>query len=85
MVGTTISHYKITEKRSRDGWKLFYLSGNSGMVISVGAGGTSFRAGNPHQVFEDPLLWTSPFPEWDVAPDGKRFVVIREGTQEEAR
>ena len=69
---------------SRDGRELFYRTGNSVMVVSVSTDGGSLQAGNPQQLFEDPLLWsTAAFPQWDVTPDGKGFVVIREDVQEE--
>ena len=54
------------------------------MVVPVSAQGGSFRTGTPHRVFEDPLLRSHPTRQWDVTPDWKGFVVIRQNDPEEA-
>jgi hypothetical protein len=37
----------------------------------------AFHAGRPHLLFEAPYLWS-----YDVAPDGKRFLMIRRDPSE---
>ena len=53
------------------------------MVVSVSADGSSFRAGKTRQLFEGQFVDLAPFPAYDVAPDGKRFVMFKSDTQEE--
>ena len=54
---------------SRNGRELFHRSGNSSMAVEVQTT-PSFRAGLPHALF---LM--SAGTTWDVAPDGKQFLV----------
>jgi Tol biopolymer transport system component len=68
-------------KWSGDGRELFYLTSGqtqrSLMVVAV-EGGSSFRAGPPRVVADVTRYLTSSAPvvDWDVAPDGRRFVFI---------
>jgi Tol biopolymer transport system component len=56
---------------SHDGKELFYLGGASRAVNMVDLqGGAAFRAGIPQELFRMQAGTT-----WDVAPDGKRFLV----------
>ena len=55
----------------RDGKEIFYLS-SEGMIMAVDVTpGSTFPYGTPHRLF---ATETGPF-EWDVAPDGKRFLI----------
>jgi eukaryotic-like serine/threonine-protein kinase len=57
---------------SRDGRELFYRDPNKGqLMVAAMRTEPEFRAGRPQALFE---LHT---PYWDVAPDGKRFLVVK--------
>jgi hypothetical protein len=63
----------------RDGRELFYISPNSEMMAVQVATTSVFHAGNPQALFQteivDTGIRTGPM-SWDLAPDGKRFLVI---------
>jgi Tol biopolymer transport system component len=64
---------------SRDGKELFYQS--TGDLMAVDVSGTSrgeFKAGTPREFFTGLRLGTHNF---DVSPDGRRFLVISEGLE----
>jgi serine/threonine-protein kinase len=62
---------------SRTSSKLLYLgSGGQIMVAEYSTTGGSFSAGTPHRWTEAPVEFGSPYPNLDLAPDGKRFVVL---------
>jgi eukaryotic-like serine/threonine-protein kinase len=61
---------------SRDGRELFYQSGGSLMVAGVETR-PKFRAGLPK-----PLFKLTNLGEYDVAPDGQRFVMVRTRAEE---
>ena len=71
-----------TPKWSAKGDELFYLQNDTLMAVSVQMH-ASFRPNVPHALFSGKtvnssmLVFNSPL--YDVAPDGKRFVVIRDG------
>jgi serine/threonine-protein kinase len=68
---------------ARSGKELFYL-GNEGAVMRVGvAGETTFRADTPTQLFRGPYFRRAEFRTYDVSPDGKRFLMIKEGNPDE--
>jgi len=54
---------------SADGREIFYFDPARNQVMAVAIEGASNRAGTPHALFEQPNL------DWDVTPDGKRFLV----------
>ncbi len=56
----------------RDGRELFYWNDSKTMAVSVETR-SGFSAGKPSLLFE------SAFAQIDVAPDGQRFLVIKEG------
>ena len=65
---------------SRDGRELFYLGSTGLMAVPVQTEG-GFRAGNPEVVLDTPLFRTEGGMvgrAYDVAPDGQRFLVIKE-------
>jgi serine/threonine protein kinase/Tol biopolymer transport system component len=64
----------ISPRWRRDGKELFYVNGPKLMAAPVTAA-AAFSAGPPVALFSKPLLASG---EYDVAPDGKRFLV-REG------
>ena len=61
-------------------------SENSVMMVAVDITGDALRAGTPEQVFEGPFLQANiggnTYADYDVAPDGQRFAMLRgEGGQ----
>jgi Tol biopolymer transport system component len=67
----------------RDGKELFYwlpASADGGKRTVMGAAITSkpsFQAAEPKVVLEGPYYMSSPGRSYDVAPDGQRFVIVR--------
>ncbi|MFQ5700991.1 MAG: protein kinase [Acidobacteriota bacterium] len=69
---------------SADGKQLFYRAPDgSMMVVPVSSEGESFRTGKARKLFDgESFVTLSPYKDYDVAPDGKSFVmfqVAREG------
>ena len=66
-------------KWSRNGHDLLYLSGNQIMAVSYTADGDTFVAGKPS-------VWLAKVNarRWDLAPDGKRALVLAEEESTEA-
>ena len=62
----------------RDGKEIFYLSLDGKlMVVGVSADGDSFQSSTPEPLFNaTPPLVRSPSFEYDVTPDGQRFLII---------
>ena len=63
---------------ARDGRELFYRSGAAVMVVSIQTG-SPFVAGSPAVVFERPYLVGPGGRAYDIAPNGQRFLMLREG------
>ena len=68
---------------SPDGRELFYVAAgpNGRAMMAVGyAGDPTFTPSRPERLFAMPrgIELGSPFRQWDVAPDGERFVMLRE-------
>lgn len=69
----------------RDGKELFYISPDWKMMAVAVSTDPSFRTGTPHALFDTEMLDTgirNGHMSWDVAPDGKRFLIITGKTQE---
>jgi len=62
---------------SSDGTELFYRNGKALMVVAVTTEGSTFQPGTPTLLFELESGGASLYWPYDVAPDGKRFVWIR--------
>ena len=67
----------------RDGKELFFISPDwKMMAVDVGTNPT-FQSGTPHALFDtemvDTGIRTGPM-SWDIAPDGKRFLIISENS-----
>ena len=58
---------------SKDGRELFYVEGDKLMAVGV-TGHPGFSAGTPVMLFERNTLQSGD-PQYDVAPDGKRFLL----------
>jgi Tol biopolymer transport system component/tRNA A-37 threonylcarbamoyl transferase component Bud32 len=66
------------------GRELFYRSGNKMMAVEI-ATQPAFSAGKPGVLFEAPYLPSgSPDPNYDVSPDGQRFLMLKSTEQEQA-
>jgi Tol biopolymer transport system component len=67
----------------RDGRELFYISPNSEMMSVEVNSQSVFQSGTPHSLFLtdmiDTGIRTGPM-SWDIAPDGKRFLIISENS-----
>jgi hypothetical protein len=67
-----------------DGRELFYVSGISPGPVNLTAvavqAGTTFTAGRPQKLFEGRYFGTAGFVgrPYDVAPDGRRFLMIKD-------
>ena len=67
-----------------NGRELFYRSGDKMMAVDI-ATQPGFTVGNPRMFFEGPYLPTpSTFPNYDVTPDGQRFLMLKPSEQEQA-
>jgi len=68
----------------RDGKELFYISPDSEMMAVPIDSGPVFHSGNPQPLFQtdiiDTGIRTGPM-SWDLAPDGKRFLIISPKTR----
>jgi serine/threonine-protein kinase len=66
---------------SRTGRELFYRKGSGLMAVSVSSAGESFVAEKPRQLYEGAFMTLSvggmTLADYDVAPDGKRFVMMQ--------
>jgi serine/threonine-protein kinase len=66
---------------SPDGREIFYRNGESVMVVAVGKG-PIFEPGKPEVLFKGKYFSknqsTASYPVWDVSPDGKRFLMVKE-------
>jgi serine/threonine-protein kinase len=67
-----------------NGRELFYRSGNKMMVVEI-ATQPSFAAGKPRMLFEGPYAPPPvPLANYDVSPDGQRFLMLKPVEQEQA-
>jgi len=69
---------------ARNGRELFYRSGDRMMAVDISTQPT-FSAGNPQVLFEGQYpsvdsLWAN----YDVSPDGQRFLMLKEKEQPQA-
>ena len=66
---------------SRSGRELFYLSSQNEMTSVEVAPGAAFSFSPPRRLFSTaPYTPINPVPSFDVTPDGKRFLLLRETT-----
>lgn len=70
---------------NRNGRELFYRSGDKMMAVDITTE-PSLSAGKPKMLFEGPYVSapSDPSPEFDVSPDGQRFLMLKPVTQEQA-
>ena len=73
---------------SPDGSELFYRSGEKTMVVSIQTQDQTLTAGSPKILFEGRYVSHSTpagFQYYDISPDGKRFLMLKEGELSEAQ
>jgi serine/threonine-protein kinase len=66
---------------ARNGRELFYLDGSKTLTaVPVQTSGPTFSAGTPAKVFDAAKYanW-DPYRNYDVSPDGQRFLMIKDG------
>jgi Tol biopolymer transport system component len=67
----------------RDGKELFFISPDWKMMAVDVSTNPTFQSGTPHALFDtemvDTGIRTGPM-SWDIAPDGKRFLIISENS-----
>ena len=70
---------------SRDGKELFYFSGQTLMAVPVSVRPT-FSHGAPVALFDAPVQagYTNDSHRWQVAPDGKRFLLLTNAGKDQA-
>jgi serine/threonine-protein kinase len=66
---------------SRDGRELFFKdAANALHVVQVDTSGPTLVSGPPVKVFDTPYFEPNPQRWYDVSPDGRRFLMIKENT-----
>ncbi|MDA2934113.1 hypothetical protein MYX82_07195 [Acidobacteria bacterium AH-259-D05] len=68
---------------SPDGKELFYRSGDKTVVVSIQTQDQPLSVGSPRVLFEGSYVSHSPvtgFQYYDISPDGKRFLRMKEET-----
>jgi Tol biopolymer transport system component len=75
----------VEPRWSRDGKELFYFSGQTLMAVPVSLRPT-FSNGAPAALFDAPVQagYTSDSHRWQVAPDGKRFLLLVNAGKDQA-
>ena len=69
---------------NRNGRELFYRNGNKMMAVEITTQ-PNFALGNPRVLFEGPyVLATVPISNYDVSPDGRRFLMVKPTEQAQA-
>jgi Tol biopolymer transport system component len=69
---------------NHNGRELFYRNGNKMMAVDI-ATQPSFTAGKSRPLFEGPYVPTPvTFPNYDVSPDGQRFLMLKPTEQAQA-
>jgi len=67
-----------------NGRELFYRNGNKMMAVEITTK-PNFALGNPHVLFERPyILANVPISNYDVSPDGRRFLMVKPTEQAQA-
>jgi serine/threonine protein kinase/Tol biopolymer transport system component len=67
-----------------NGKELFYRNGTRMMVVPVVASGEELKLSQPVQLFDRPYAFGSgtTVPNYDVTPDGQRFVMVKDASRE---
>jgi len=73
---------------SPTGDRIFFRNGTTLMAAPIEMEGSTLRAGSPTPLLDDPAWVNLPGHSYDVAPDGRRFLIVRseqEATTSEIR
>ena len=62
---------------ARSGQELFYRNGEAVIAVQIETD-PSFTQGNPEVMFEGDYLLANGGPNYDVSPDGERFLMIKQ-------
>ena len=65
---------------ARSGRELFYRNGDKMMAVDITTD-PELEAGNPRLLFEGRFRTFGSLANFDVTPDGRRFVMIQEGPE----
>ncbi len=68
---------------ARNGRELFYRNGDRMMAVEVSTG-SSFTAGKPRLLFEGQYVSVSSYVSYDVTPDGRRFLMLKDMVADKA-
>ena len=68
---------------TRAGESLFYRSGDKMMAVEI-ATRLGFTAGRPRVLFEGRYATNATFPDYDVSPDGQRFLMLKPDSAHQA-
>jgi len=63
---------------SRAGGEMFYRNGDKMMAVDVNSRGASFVAAKPRLLFEGQYFAFPGYSNYDISPDGRRFLMIKE-------
>ena len=70
---------------SPDGRELFYRRGDTMMVVAIVGGGRTLSVGNPQALFQGTYFGdNNGSRRYDIDPTGKRFLMIKENSKDEA-
>ena len=67
---------------ARNGRELFYRNGNKMMAVDITTEPT-FRAGTRRMLFERPNYVSGTRADYDISPDGQRFLMLKASEQQE--
>lgn len=75
----------VQPRWNRNGKEMFYISSDSKMMAVDVTTRPVFQSGSPHALFQSDIvdtgIRTGPM-SWDIAPDGKRFLIISPSTSD---
>jgi serine/threonine-protein kinase len=65
---------------AKNGKELFYRDSLAAMIsLPVDTSGPAFTWGSPQKLFDSPDVSSAPERNFDISPDGKRFLIIKAG------
>ena len=71
---------------ARNGRELFFLDGSNALTaVPVQTSGPTFRGGTPTKLFDTKYSEPNPARHYDVSPDGRRFLMIKDSTTADAK
>lgn len=69
---------------SRNGQELFYVSPDGALMGVRMEPGPSWRSSTPARILQGQHFYTAPGRTFDIAPDGRRFLMIKQGGANDA-